>query len=133
LGRRYKMITVRLRNIIDGTEVLRKLAGQPLKGRTAFQVSKILKKLEEELNLFNSTRVELIKKYSKVDENNQIIQDENGNVQLQEDKLNDFNNEIAELLNTPIEINSGKIKLVDIEDINFTPAEMMALEELIEE
>jgi len=127
------MITVRLRNIIDGTEVLRKLAGQPLKGRTAFQVSKILKKLEEELNLFNSTRVELIKKYSKVDENNQIIQDENGNVQLQEDKLNDFNNEIAELLNTPIEINSGKIKLVDIEDINFTPAEMMALEELIEE
>ena len=127
------MITVRLRNIIDGTEVLRKLAGQPLKGRTAFQVSKILKKLEEELNLFNSTRVELIKKYSKVDENNQIIQDENGNVQLQEDKLNDFNNEIAELLNTQIEINSGKIKLVDIEDINFTPAEMMALEELIEE
>lgn len=127
------MITVRLRNIIDGTEVLRKLAGQPLKGRTAFQVSKILKKLEEELNLFNSTRVELIKKYSKVDENNQIIQDENGNVQLQEDKLNDFNNEIAELLNTSIEINSGKIKLVDIEDINFTPAEMMALEELIEE
>ena len=127
------MITVRLRNIIDGTEVLRKLAGQPLKGRTAFQVSKILKKLEEELSLFNSTRVELIKKYSKVDENNQIIQDENGNVQLQEDKLNDFNNEIAELLNTQIEINSGKIKLVDIEDINFTPAEMMALEELIEE
>ena len=127
------MITVRLRNIIDGTEVLRKLAGQPLKGRTAFQVSKILKKLEEELNLFNSTRVELIKKYSKVDENGEIIQDENGNVKLQEDKLNDFNNEIAELLNTPIEINSGKIKLVDIEDINFTPAEMMALEELIEE
>ena len=41
------MITVRLRNIIDGTEVLRKLAGQPLKGRTAFQVSKILKKLAE--------------------------------------------------------------------------------------
>lgn len=127
------MITVRLRNIIDGTEVLRKLAGQPLKGRTAFQVSKILKKLEEELNLFNSTRVELIKKYSKVDENGEIIQDENGNVKLQEDKLNDFNNEIAELLNTPIEINSGKIKLIDIEDINFTPAEMMALEELIEE
>ena len=101
------MIKVQLKDIIEGTEVLKKLAGQPLRGKVAFQISKILKRLEDELTLFNNTRVEIIKKYSQTDENGELISDENGNVKLKEETIEDFNKEITELLNMEIEIDAN--------------------------
>ena len=127
------MIKVQLKDIIEGTEVLKKLAGQPLRGKVAFQISKILKRLEDELTLFNNTRVEIIKKYSQTDENGELISDENGNVKLKEETIEDFNKEITELLNMEIEIDANKIALEDIENVDFTPAEMTLLMPLIEE
>ena len=127
------MINIQLKDIIEGTDVLRKLAGKSLRGKTAFQISKLLKRLEDELTFFNTTRVEIIKKYSETDENGELVQDENGNVKLKEDKLNEFNAEITELLNTEVEINCEKISLAAIEDLDFTPAEMTLLMPLIEE
>ena len=127
------MIKVQLKDIIEGTEVLKKLAGQPLRGKVAFQISKILKRLEDELTLFNNTRVDIIKKYSQTDENGELISDENGNVKLKEETIEDFNKEITELLNMEIEIDANKIALEDIENVDFTPAEMTLLMPLIEE
>ena len=127
------MIKVQLKDIIEGTEVLKKLAGQPLRGKVAFQISKILKRLEDELTLFNNTRVEIIKKYSQTDENGELISDENGNVKLKEETIEDFNKEITELLNMEIEIDANRIALEDIENVDFTPAEMTLLMPLIEE
>lgn len=127
------MFNIQLKDVIEGTDVLKKLAGQPLRGKVAFQISKILKKLEDELTLFNDTRVEIIKKYSQTDENGNLITDENGNVKLNENTIAEFNKEITELLNTEIEINCDKIALKDIENIDFTPAEMTLLMPLIEE
>lgn len=127
------MIKVQLKDIIEGTEVLKKLAGQPLRGKVAFQISKILKRLEDELTLFNNTRVDIIKKYSQTNENGELISDENGNVKLKEETIEDFNKEITELLNMEIEIDANKIALEDIENVDFTPAEMTLLMPLIEE
>ena len=127
------MIKVQLKDIIEGTEVLKKLAGQPLRGKVAFQISKILKRLEDELTLFNNTRVDIIKKYSQTNENGELISDENGNVKLKEETIEDFNKEITELLNMEIEIDANRIALEDIENVDFTPAEMTLLMPLIEE
>ena len=127
------MFNMQLKDVIEGTDVLKKLAGQSLRGKVAFQISKILKKLEDELTLFNNTRVDIIKKYSETDENGELIADENGNVKLKEETIAEFNKEITELLNMEIEIDANKIALKDIEDVDFTPAEMTLLMPLIEE
>jgi len=127
------MISIQLKDVIESTEVLKKLAGEKLRGKVAFQISKILKKLEDELTLFNSTRVEIIKKYSQTDENGELIADEEGNVKLKEESIEDFNKEIIELLNMEIKIDANKIAIEDIENIDFTPAEMTLLMPLIEE
>jgi septum formation topological specificity factor MinE len=127
------MISIQLKDVIESTEVLKKLAGEKLRGKVAFQISKILKKLEDELTLFNSTRVEIIKKYSQTDENGELIADEEGNVKLKEESIEDFNKEIVELLNMEIKIDANKIAIEDIENIDFTPAEMTLLMPLIEE
>ncbi len=126
-------ISIQLKDVIESTEVLKKLAGEKLRGKVAFQISKILKKLEDELTLFNSTRVEIIKKYSQTDENGELIADEEGNVKLKEESIEDFNKEIVELLNMEIKIDANKIAIEDIENIDFTPAEMTLLMPLIEE
>lgn len=127
------MIKVRLREIIDSTDVLRKLAGENLRGRTAFQISKLLKKLEEELDLFNKTRVEIIKKYGEKDDNGELKTDDNGNVKIVEESVNAFNQEMLDLLNQEIEINANPITLDDLENINFTPAEITTLMPFIQE
>lgn len=127
------MFNMQLKDVIEGTDVLKKLAGQPLRGKVAFQISKILKRLEDELTLFNNTRVDIIKKYSETDANGELIADENGNVKLKEETIAEFNKEITELLNMEIEIDANKIALKDIEDVDFTPAEMTLLMPLIEE
>ena len=48
------------------------------------------------------------------------------------DKLIDFTNEINELVSTEIEINANKIKMENLDDVNFTPGEMATLEPFIE-
>jgi hypothetical protein len=39
---------------------------------------------------------------------------------------------LKEVLDTPIEINANKIKMSDVENVEFTPAEMAQLEDFIE-
>ena len=128
------MITVSLREVIESTQVLQKLAQKSLRGRAAFQISKLLKQLENELELFNTTRMNLIQKYGEKDENGELAREEGtDNIKLMEDKIVDFNNEFNELLNSKIEINGEAIKLEDIENEDFTPAEMSILMPFISE
>lgn len=126
------MITLTLEQLINSTDALKTLSQKPLKARCAYSVGKILKAADAEMVTFNETRMELIKKYGEKDESGELKTDENGNVHVILDKLNEFNNELQELLATTIEINANKISIDDIGEIEFTPAEMTQLEEFIE-
>lgn len=127
------MIKIKLKEIVNSSEVLRKLAGESLRGRVAFQISKLLKKLEEELELFNKTRLEIIKKYGEKDENGELKIDENGNIQIKKENTSIFNQEIVDLLDQEIEVNANLIALDDLENINFTPSEIIILMPFIQE
>jgi len=103
-----------------------------LKARSAYAVSKILKAADEEMATFNDTRMNLIQKYGEKDENGELKSDENGNVHIVTESLETFNQELRELMDTQIEINANKIQIYDIEDVEFTPAEMAQLDKFIE-
>lgn len=127
------MITVKLEHIINGAEVLRGLASKQLKGKTAYKVSRLLRELEKEFQLFNDTRTELIKKYGATDENGELKINENGDYTIVQEHIQDFYEEINELLKSEVEIAVEKIPLDDIGDLEFTPSEMLTLEPFIEE
>jgi uncharacterized cupredoxin-like copper-binding protein len=74
----------------------------------------------------------LIKKYGEKDENGELVTDENNNCKINNEFINDFSNELNELIESEIEINANKIKIEDIENIDFTPAEMTQLEVFID-
>ena len=126
------MITVKISDLLNSTEVLQKLAGTELKAKTAWQVGRILKAADTEIQSFNEARVSLIQQFGEKDENGQLITDDRGNCKIPNEVITDFSDQLNELVNTDIEINAHKLKIDDIGDKNFTPAEMTQLEAFIE-
>ena len=127
------MINTYLRNIVESADIMRELSTKTLKGRAAFRVARLLRELEKEFTLFNEKRVELIREYAQKDENGEIKSDENGNVTLDQARLNEFYEKLDELLSAEVEINAEKIDIDDFGDVDFTPAQIINLEAFIKE
>ena len=126
------MIVVKISDIMNSTETLQKLAKMPLKAKLAWQVAKLLKVLDAEVQQFNDTRLELIKKYGEKDSNGELVTDENGNCRIEKEMLGNFTNELNELIGAETEINANKIDINSLEDLDFTPSEMTMLEPFID-
>ena len=126
------MINVKISDLLNGTEALKKLAETQLKAKLAWQVGRILKAADTEIQSFNDTRMDLIKKYGEKDENGELITDEKGNCKVMPDGIENFSNELNELINSEVEINANKISIDSLEDKEFTPAEMSQLEPFVD-
>lgn len=126
------MITVKISDLLNSTETLQKLAKQDFKAKLAWSLARLLKSAENEIQGFNETRLNLIKKYGEKDENGELVTDEGGNCKIVPESIADFNKELNELLNAEVEINSNPIDFQLLSDINFTPAEMNVLEPFID-
>lgn len=126
------MIKVKISSLLNSTEALQKLAGTDLKAKLAWQVARLLKAAEAELQSFNEARTNLIKKYGEKDENGELITDENGNCKITPNFIDTFSNELNELIDSEVEISANKISINDLDNTNFTPSEMTVLEEFID-
>ena len=126
------MIKIKIQDLLNSTEALQKLAQTSLKARPAFYVSKMLKAADKEIQEFNETRMNLIKKYGEKDENGELITDENQNCKIPDAEIATFSEELNELVNTEVEINANKLKIEDLENVDFTPNDMSVLETFID-
>ena len=126
------MIQLKIADLLNSTDVLQKLAGKELKAKLAWQVGRMLKEAEKEIQSFNETRMQLINKYGSKDEKGELVMDENNNCKIEPESINNFSNELNELIASEIEINAHKIRIDDIENINFTPSEMAQLEPFVD-
>lgn len=126
------MIKVKISELIDSISTLQKLAQKDFKAKLAWSIARLLKAAEAEIQSFNETRMDLIRKYGEKDDNGELITDEKGNCTLVKDKVQDFNTELNELLASEIEINANPINIEMLEDLDFTPADMSVLEPFVE-
>ena len=126
------MINVKISSLLNSTEALQKLASADLKAKLAWQVARLLKAAEVELQSFNETRMALIKKYGEKDAKGELVTDEKGNCKIPPDAIDGFNTELNELITTEVEINVNKISIDDLENMSFTPNEMTLLEDFID-
>ena len=126
------MITIKLETLINGAESLRALSQKPLKARCAYAVSKILKAAETEMANFNEARMNLIRKYGEKDENDELVTDENGNAHVIPENIEEFTKELNDVLDSDVDINANKVRIDDLDDVKFTPTEMVQLDEFIE-
>lgn len=126
------MIRVKLDNLISSVEALQKLSQTEMKARLAWQVTRLLKAADAEIQQFNETRMNLIRKYGEKDENGEIVVDDKNNCKIAEDKVSDFTKELTDLAESEVEINANMIKIDDLDALEFKPAEMSALEPFID-
>lgn len=126
------MITITINDLLNSVETLQKIAQKDFKAKLAWSIARLLKSAETEIQSFNETRMNLIKKYGEKDENGELITDEKNNCKIKTEDVDTFTDELNELINTEVEINANKIDFNLLENIDFTPSDMTALEPFIE-
>ena len=126
------MITVKIEELLNSVDTLQKLAQKDFKAKLAWQVARLLKGAEAEIQSFNETRMNLIKKYGEKDENGELITDERGNCKITPENVETFSNELNELIKTEVELNANKINIDLLDNLDFTPSDMAVLEPFID-
>lgn len=126
------MIKVSLSDIINSASTFRELSEKQLPIRVAFRIARLIRELDKENATFESSRKAIIEKYAMRDEAGKIAQANDGNIILQQNKIEDCNNEWNELLSAEVEINADKISIEDLENIEMTPAQVYNIEAFIE-
>lgn len=126
------MISVKISSLLNSTETLQKLANMKLKAKLSWQVSRLLKEAEREIQEFNEARLALINKYGEKDENGELVTDEKSNCKIDNEFVKEFSNELEELVSAEVELNASKIDINKLEELDFTPSEMIDLEPFIE-
>ena len=126
------MITMTVNDLLNVIPVLRELLNKPFKGSTAFKLARLMRELDRETTLFEEARQKLAEKFGVRDQDGNLTFDENGNIQLQPEKLSECNEEMLGLLNTTLEINAEKIPMEAFDDIDIAPAQVMAIDTLVD-
>ena len=126
------MIKVTMNDILNVEKVFKKLINQSLTGKKAFVMARLAREVEKEVTTFESTRMELIRKYASTDENGEMIVDDNGNVHLSEENVKSCNQELLEVLSQEIELNAGPLQYDWFDSIELTMTEANAFEPFME-
>ena len=130
------MIKVKLGEVISAIESLKILGTVSLKGKTAYQIARLLRETENEYKLYEEERKKLVEKYAARDANNELIANEAGDISVdtnEKNKLKGFREELNELLDNEVELNVDKIELKDLENNEFSPQIIKNLIEFIKE
>lgn len=112
-------------------ELMVKLINAEVPMKTALKIKKISEKIEGFLIVYETSRLETIKKFADLDENGEPKADENNNAifSSQEARI-EFAKELSEIVSVNIEIE--KITIEELGDsIVLSTADLMALEDII--
>lgn len=126
-----ELIKVKMYNVMAAKDIFMRILSSNFTGRQAFILSRALKEIDKEIVDFNKAKDFILLKYAEKDENNNTVTNDKNTVKIAEDKYNDVNNELQELLYTEIEINMEPIPLEWLDNLQFTPKEMIDLEPFI--
>ena len=126
------MIKLSLNDILNSSETFNAIMGQSFKGSLAFKIARLARELDKEMTTFNTERQKILEKYCIKDENGQLKTNENGTVQVEPDKINEFNEEFTSLLETEVEINAEKLPIDSIDSFDITPQQMLTIEKMFE-
>lgn len=126
------MIEVKMSEILSALPILEELSKKTFKGIIAFKIARVIKKLREESEIFNEVRRKAVENFAEKDENGNLIISNDGIIKLQEDKINECNNSILEILNEIIKLEIEKLPLELFEELEFSPEDILKIEFLIQ-
>lgn len=126
------MINITINELLNVIPVLRELSTKSFKGATTFKIARLMRELDKETTLFEESRQKLAEKYGVRKEDGSLDVMEDGTIKIREDKIQECNEEMMNLLSTKIEINADKIAVEAFDDIEISPFQAITIEVLID-
>lgn len=127
------LIEISVSTLVECTETLNELIQKPLKIRTAYKIARLAREIQKELELFETTKVSLVKKYGELDENGNPVVLENGNYKIKSESSKEFLAEYQDMLTQKISLNIEPLSLEELEEERFTPQEISSIIDFIKE
>ena len=115
-----------VKDVFDINQGLMDLAEKELPIGVAFNIQLTHRKITEEVKTAENLRNKIVQKYKEKDL-------KNGRVQLKEDKLDEFNKEMDELMKQKVNVNINKIKIHDLESITVAPKTLGLIHTILED
>lgn len=117
-------MTITFKKLIEATDAFRKLSNQELSIKKAVEVSRLIRKLEKEYDVYKENYGKLVKKYGKLKSKDSDEYD------FDNDARKNFSEELTKLLELECNIDSEKIKID--EDIRLSAIQVLALEDFVD-
>lgn len=114
--------------------ILQELANTKLPFKVSLIISRNLKILQKESEFYIEQEQNFVRDYLEFDsETGELIQTEPGVFKIQDGKVEECYKARQDLDNFEVEVELKKIPLSALETVDFTPAQLMAIEFMIEE
>ena len=127
-------MNIKARELENLNNTIQVLLPMQLKMPFAYKVAWIAREVREKYSMINVMRQEILERYAKRDENGQVIIDQqNGMVTVEPEKVMETNKELDKLFSRDIELKCDKIKIDDMKDLELTVGRLEALRPLVEE
>ena len=116
--------------ILNMFEAFTKLADRELDLNTACNIAKNIKELALSREIIDEKRNKIIGNFAKKDAQNQIVQAENGTVEINDPAA--FSQSMTELLSAETEVCLLPIQMASLSGIKISPKDILPLMEIIE-
>lgn len=127
------MITTTIESLLTIKPVLQKLANTSMPAREAFSILKMLKLIDKEYESIEVVQRKMLDIYGAKNDDETFATDEKGNYIIKKDGIEDYVAEMQAFLGEKIELNCSKINFSMLEKIDLTPAQMILIEDFIDE
>lgn len=114
---------VKLSDIFNANQSLVKIANAATNIKSAYWISKLLKKIDVEMNAIEKARVKMVEKYG--------VKNDKDGFNVPQEKVADFQKEFSEFLETEVEINIPILK-VNLLGETITPGDIIRLEKFFD-
>jgi len=129
------MATVTMSQILSFRQHVGSFLDQKLTLPVAYKLTKINNAVEKEAEFYQEKFNEIVDKYSKKDENGNVVFSEDGEqIMIQDDLIPECNQALEELMDLEVEINDFNLKIEDFGDgITCTATEIEAISPFLNE
>ena len=125
--------TITLRQLLEAQPALQRLSAEKLPVKVAYNVARMLKELQPEIDEFNKQRTALVERHGTRRKASETEKLQHGDevIEVLKDKFEAYRKDVDDLIGVVITIRREPLKLDGLPDI--TPADLLVLEPLLEE
>ncbi len=124
------MMKVKIRELLGMKPVIEKIIGKDVDIDLGWDLMKVVKVFDAELELYTKTRKKIFEKYAEEPNKEATTEDKKKGKRVPEEKLKDYREEIEKLLDKEIKLDVTKIKLSSLKanGVKLSTGNMISIE-----